>query len=124
MGKKIVVVDDSETVRQQVAAALTGAGYQIVEARDGLDGLRVLEEHPDAKMVICDLNMPNMGGLDMISKLRTVGKTPAPVIVMLTTEGDPDLIRTAKSAGAKAWIVKPFKPVILVATVRKLLGVA
>src|SRR5579864_3421070 len=122
MAKKIIVIDDSSTVREQVAAALSEAGYQIVEAADGVQGLRLVEENADAALVICDVNMPMMGGLDMISKVKANGKREDLAIVMLTTEGDPDLIKKAKSAGAKAWIVKPFRRDLLVATVRKLAG--
>jgi two-component system chemotaxis response regulator CheY len=122
MAKKIIVVDDSSTVRQQVGLALSRAGYQVVEAADGMEGLRVVNENADAALIICDLNMPTMGGLEMISKVKANGKRWDMAIVMLTTEGDPELIRKAKDAGAKAWIVKPFRPDLLVATVRKLAG--
>jgi two-component system, chemotaxis family, chemotaxis protein CheY len=124
MSKKIIVIDDSSTIREQVAAALSEAGYQIIEAADGLQGLRVVEENTDAALVICDVNMPIMGGLDMISKVKANGKRPDLPIIVLTTEGDPELIKKAKSAGAKAWIVKPFRRDLLVATVRKLAGAA
>jgi two-component system chemotaxis response regulator CheY len=122
MSKKIIVVDDSDTVRRQVCAALESAGYRTVEASDGLQGLRVAEENADACVIISDLNMPNLGGIDMIAKLKNGGKNANLAALMLTTEGDPDLVKRAKIAGARAWIVKPFRADLLVATVRKLAG--
>jgi len=124
MAKKIIVIDDSSTVRQQVSVALSEAGYQIIEAADGVQGLRAVEQNADAALVICDVNMPAMGGLEMVAKAKANGKRQGLPIVMLTTEGDPSLVKQAKSAGAKAWIVKPFRRDLLVATVRKLAGAA
>jgi two-component system chemotaxis response regulator CheY len=120
LSKRVLVVDDSATVRQQVSVALRQAGYEIVEAVDGADGLSKLSSEPDIAMVICDINMPRMNGLEMIEQLaqsKTIKKVP---VVMLTTEGQPALIQRAKQAGAKGWIVKPFKPDLLLAAVNKL----
>ncbi len=122
MPKKIIVIDDSSTMREQVGAVLLEAGYQVVEAADGLQGLRKVDEHPDAAAVICDLNMPVMGGIELVAKVKEDVRRKDLPFIMLTTEGDPDLVRKAKSAGAKAWIVKPFRRDLLVATVRKLAG--
>ena len=124
MAKKIIVIDDSSTVREQVGSALAEAGYQILEAADGVQGLQVVEQNSDAALVICDINMPAMGGLELLARVKAGGKSAALPIVMLTTEGDPALIKQAKAAGAKAWIVKPFRRDLLVATVRKLAGAA
>ena len=116
--KKILVIDDSETIRQQVRQALAATGYEIVEAVDGLDGLEKLRALTDLDMALCDVNMPRLNGLDMIAEVQRAGiKTP---ILMLTTEGQPSLIKRAREAGAKGWIVKPFKPELLVAAVTKL----
>jgi len=116
--KKILVIDDSETIRQQVRQALAATGYEIVEAVDGADGLDKLRTLPDLDLALCDVNMPRMSGLDMIAEVQRLGlKTP---VLMLTTEGQPSLIRRARDAGAKGWIVKPFKPELLVAAVTKL----
>ena len=71
-------------------------------------------------MVLCDVNMPRMGGLEMLELVSAKGMLGALPIVMLTTEGQPALVQRAKAAGAKGWIVKPFKPELLVATIRKL----
>ncbi len=117
--KKILVVDDSETIRQQVKQALAATGYEIVEAVDGVDGLEKLRAIPDLGLALCDVNMPRMNGLDMIAEVQRTG--PRIPILMLTTEGQPSLIKRAREAGAKGWIVKPFKPELLVAAVIKLI---
>lgn len=120
MTKRVLVVDDSATVRQQVGLALRQAGYEIVEAVDGADGLSKLSSESDISMVICDINMPRMSGLEMIEHIaqnQAIKKVP---VVMLTTEGQPTLIQRARQAGAKGWIVKPFKPDLLLAAVNKL----
>jgi two-component system chemotaxis response regulator CheY len=117
--KKVLVVDDSETIRQQVKQALVAAGCEIVEAVDGVDGLEKLRAIADLDMVLCDVNMPRMNGLDMIAEVQRTG--PKIPILMLTTEGQPSLIKRAREAGAKGWIVKPFKPELLVAAVMKLI---
>ena len=120
MSKKILVVDDSNTIRQQVGMCLSSAGYAVVEASDGQEGLKVIESTPDIAMVICDVNMPNMNGIEMLEAVQKAGKMGKPPIVMLTTEGQPGLIKRAKGAGAKGWIVKPFKPDMLIAAAKKL----
>jgi two-component system, chemotaxis family, chemotaxis protein CheY len=120
--KKILVIDDSETIRQQVKQALAATGYEIVEAIDGVDGLEKLRERNDLDMALCDVNMPRMNGLDMIAEVQRTG--PKIPILMLTTEGQPSLIKRAREAGAKGWIVKPFKPELLVAAVTKLIASA
>lgn len=120
MGKKIMIVDDSKTIRQQVSFTLTKGGYEVIEAEDGQDGIEKLKANSDIAMVISDVNMPNMNGLEMVEKLKAEGNT-VPVI-MLTTEGAADLIQRAKQAGAKGWLVKPFQPDQLVAAVSKIAG--
>jgi two-component system chemotaxis response regulator CheY len=122
MAKKILVVDDSSTIRQLVATALAAAGYVVLEAADGVGGLERLREQPDVSLVLCDVNMPRMNGIAMLTNLKAADVTAKTPVVMLTTEDDPDLVERARSAGAKAWIVKPFKSESLVATVRKLAG--
>lgn len=122
--QKIIVIDDSDTVREQVSIVLTGAGYEIIEAEDGLQGANVIRDNPAAALAICDVNMPKLGGLDMLQLLGksndTAGAPPSIPVLMLTTEGRPDLIERARSFGAKGWMVKPFKPTMLLATVKKL----
>jgi two-component system, chemotaxis family, chemotaxis protein CheY len=116
--KKILVIDDSPTVRQQVGLALSQAGYQVVEAVDGVDAISKVDS--SVSMLICDVNMPRMNGLEMLEKLRTDQRWKALPVVMLTTEGQPALIERAKKAGAKGWIIKPFKAELLVAAVQRL----
>lgn len=113
--KTILVVDDSPAIRQQVSLCLTTAGYTVVEAQDGLDALA---RTAGVSMCICDVNMPRMNGVEFVEK---VGAGAMP-IVMLTTEGRPELIERAKKAGAKGWMVKPFKPEHLLSVVKKLVG--
>ena len=122
-GKKVLVVDDSPSVRQQVSLTLSQAGYQVVEAGDGLEGISKVDEDGGIGMLICDVNMPRMNGLEMLEKIKSDGKHSQLPVIMLTSEGQPSLIERAKKAGAKGWIVKPFKAHLLVATVSKLLPV-
>ena len=120
MAKKILVVDDSLTVRAQVSAALTGGGFEVVEAPDGADALAQVAAHSDLSLVICDVNMPNMDGIEFLEKSRGANTTGALPVLMLTTEGQVALMERAKRAGAKGWMVKPFKPLLLLAAARKL----
>jgi two-component system chemotaxis response regulator CheY len=124
MSKKIIVVDDSSTIRQQVAEALSAAGFDVIQAGDGVEGIDRIDRHPDASMVLCDIHMPNMTGIEMLGHVKAGGKNAALPIVMLTTEGDPAVVKEAKSLGARGWIVKPFKRDMLLATVRKLTSAA
>jgi two-component system chemotaxis response regulator CheY len=114
----VLVVDDSLLVRRQVSAALKGLGYPMLEAVDGVEALTQLEANPNTGLIVCDVNMPRMNGLELLERLGALGSVVP--VVMLTTEGQPELIQRAKSLGAKGWIVKPFKPEHLVATAKKL----
>jgi len=115
MASKVMVIDDSIMVRKQVGMALTTAGFIVIEACDGADALDKLSTHPDVALVVCDVNMPRMNGLEFFERV------PAGMpVMMLTTEGQPELIQRAKALGAKGWLVKPFKPDLLVAAARKL----
>jgi two-component system chemotaxis response regulator CheY len=118
--KKVIVVDDSRPMRQMVAAALQPIGFQTIEAEDGVHGLEVMAQNRDAAIVICDVNMPRMGGLDMLERAHQQGYTANLPILMLTTEGGEEQVARAKAAGAKGWIVKPFKTEILQTVVKKL----
>ena len=120
MSIKVLVVDDSATVRQQLRLALTPAGFHVIEAQDGMDGLQKIRSNPELRCVICDVNMPRMNGLQMIQAVARERIRPGLPIVMLTTEGQPSMIRAAKAAGAKGWIVKPFNATALVAAIKKL----
>ena len=120
MSARVMVVDDSVMVRQQVSRALTGAGFAVVEAHDGVDALAKLAAGPGVALVVLDVNMPNMGGIELLQSMRANGDYAALPVVMLTTEGQPRLMQQAKELGAKGWIIKPFKPELLVAAVHKL----
>ncbi len=124
MSKKVIIVDDSRTARLQVKNALLGAGYDVVEAIDGVDGITKMAANADAALVLCDVNMPNLNGIEMIETVKREGRGGGHTFVMLTTEAEPELVQRAKACGAKGWIVKPFKPDLLLAAVRKLVGEA
>lgn len=117
--KKILVVDDSETIRQRVSGALENAGFTTITAKDGIEGLVSIEQEAPS-MVILDVNMPRMNGLDMLDNLD-IKKTGLPVL-LLTTEVQPSLMARAKKAGARGWMVKPVNLEQLVATVRKVIA--
>jgi two-component system chemotaxis response regulator CheY len=120
MPKTILVVDDSGTVRQQVSMALKQAGFAIVEAADGQEALAAIESNRAIDMVVCDVNMPILNGLEMVEKVKQNPEHKALPILMLTTEGQPSMIRRAKEAGAVGWIVKPFDANQLVQTAKHL----
>jgi two-component system chemotaxis response regulator CheY len=120
MGKKVIVIDDSQAIREQVAITLRQAGFEILEAVDGVDGAEVIAGAPDAALVICDVNMPKKNGLELLEDLRRDDRFKTLPVVMLTTEGQPQLIERARKSGAKGWLVKPFKADLLLAAVRKL----
>jgi two-component system chemotaxis response regulator CheY len=118
--KRVLVIDDSTAVRQLVQTILGSAGYEIFEANDGLDGLDKLRTVPNLDLALCDVNMPRMNGLEMVLEAQRSGLTVP--ILMLTTEGQPSMIRDARKAGAKGWIVKPVKPELLLIAVEKIVG--
>jgi two-component system, chemotaxis family, chemotaxis protein CheY len=119
---QILVVDDSSTVRVEVSEFLKKAGLTVQVAVDGRDGLVKLQADPAIKLVVSDVNMPNMDGLTMAEKIRSDLKNTAVNIVMLTTENSPVMKERGKAAGIKGWIVKPFKGDAVLASFRKLAG--
>ena len=123
MGKTILVVDDAQSVRQAVGFTLQEEGYDIVEAEDGVDASNKLDgQHVD--MIVCDVNMPNMDGITFIQKLTSdeaYASYKFTPLIMLTTESGEDKKAEGKKAGAKAWLVKPFKHEQLVSAVKKLM---
>jgi two-component system chemotaxis response regulator CheY len=121
MSKIIMTVDDSASIRQMVSFTLRQSGYQVIEAVDGKDALSKLKEHT-VSMLLTDLNMPNMDGIELIRKVRAHSSCRFVPIIMLTTESQGEKKQEGKAAGATGWIVKPFKPDQLLAVVRKVLG--
>ncbi|GAB6058201.1 response regulator [Desulfonatronum parangueonense] len=117
MSKRIMTVDDSSSVRQMVGFTLKDAGYEVIEAVDGKDALSKLSGTVD--MIITDLNMPNMDGIELIRQVRALPAYKFVPIVMLTTESQAEKKQVGKDAGATGWIVKPFKPEQLLAVVKK-----
>lgn len=120
--KRVLVVDDSATVRQQIAHVLREAGYEVAEAVDGLDGAEKIDTDRTLSMVLCDVTMPRLNGLEMLELVKRDPAHAALPIVMLTTEGQPALMERAKKSGARAWIMKPFKADLLVSAVKKITG--
>ncbi len=120
--KKVLVVDDSRTVREQVVQALAPSGFVVLEAADGEEGLAKLEADSSIALVILDLNMPGMNGLQLLERIKAGGQNPALHVIMLTTEGQQSFVERAKRGGAKGWIMKPFNANLLAGAVRKLLA--
>lgn len=121
MTKMILSVDDSASMRQMVKLTLSGAGYDVIEAGDGGEALKKARSD-SFHMVVTDLNMPVMDGLDLIKELRKLPAYRGVPIVLLTTESDEGLKKEAKAAGATGWITKPFKQDQLLAVVKKVIG--
>jgi two-component system chemotaxis response regulator CheY len=118
MAQNVLVIDDSLMVRRQVGSALRDMGCAVIEAVDGLDAVEKLDAGEKPQLVICDVNMPRMNGIEFLERLA--GRGTAIPVVMLTTEGDPEMIRRAKALGAKGWLIKPFKQEHLMAIVKKM----
>lgn len=119
MAKTILIIDDSTSLRQVVQIALAGAGYDVMEACDGQDALAKLTGQK-VHLMICDVNMPNMDGITFLKTIRTHPQYRFTPIIMLTTEAGEDKKREGQAAGARAWVVKPFKPDQLLLAVAKL----
>ncbi|RLQ88807.1 response regulator [Notoacmeibacter ruber] len=121
MSQTILAVDDSRTIRQLVEACLKGAGFNVVTAEDGQDGLAKLEGcEPD--VIITDINMPNLDGYGFISAVRGGMRSAAAPILVLTTESSQEKKARARDAGATGWIVKPFSPDKLLAAINRVLA--
>ena len=121
MPETIMTVDDSASIRQMVTFTLKQAGYAVVEAVDGQDALDKLQT-ATVQMIITDLNMPNLNGIELIRAVRANPAHRFVPIVMLTTESQAEIKQEGKEAGATGWIVKPFKPDQLLAVIKKVLG--
>jgi two-component system chemotaxis response regulator CheY len=119
MAKSILIVDDSASLRQVVSIALRGAGYDVIEACDGRDALSKLTGQK-VHLMISDVNMPNMDGISFVKAVKQLPAYKFTPIVMLTTESQDEKKREGQAAGAKAWVVKPFKPEQMLGVVQKL----
>jgi two-component system chemotaxis response regulator CheY len=123
MAKTILAVDDSTSIRQMVAFTLKSAGYTVIEAADGVEGLAKAKANAHViNLVLTDQNMPNMDGLTLIKTLRGQPQFVATPILMLTTESSDAMKTQGKAAGATGWLVKPFDPHKLLEVVKKVIG--
>jgi len=119
MAKNILIVDDSASVRQVLNITLKSAGYDVIEAKDGQDGLSKLTGQK-VHLIVSDVNMPNMDGISFVKAVKQLPNYKFTPIIMLTTESQEERKREGQAAGAKAWIVKPFKPEQMLAALEKL----
>ena len=121
MNKTILTVDDASTMRKVIALALAGAGHDVIEAEDGVAALALIQgRHVD--LVITDVNMPRMDGIEFTRQARTMSQFAKTPILLLTTESDPTIKARGRAAGATGWIVKPFKQDQLLAVIAKVLA--
>ena len=119
MAKTIMIVDDSASLRQVVGIALKGAGYDVIEACDGKDALSKLNGSK-LHLIISDVNMPNMDGITFVKAAKQLPAYKFTPVIMLTTEAGEDKKAAGRAAGAKAWIIKPFQPSVMLDAVSKL----
>lgn len=122
MAKIILAVDDSTSIRQMVAFTLKSAGYTVIEAVDGQDGLDKVKGQPTIDLVLSDQNMPRMDGMTLIKTLRGMPQFSATPILMLTTESSDEMKAQGRAVGATGWIVKPFDPHKLLEVIKKVIG--
>lgn len=120
MSKTILAVDDSKSIRQMVSMTLTKEGYTVIEAGDGKEAVTRMAS-ANVNMIITDLNMPNMDGIELIRNVRKDPKYRFIPIIMLTTESSAEKKDEGKKAGATGWIVKPFQPAQLISVIQKVL---
>jgi two-component system, chemotaxis family, chemotaxis protein CheY len=119
---RILAVDDSASMRQMVDLTLKSAGHLVVSAVDGVDGLKKACDGDPVDLVITDINMPNMDGITLVRELRRLPQYRGVPLLMLTTESSAEKKQEGRAAGATGWIVKPFDPDRLLATVDKVLA--
>ncbi|SJZ40973.1 response regulator [Selenihalanaerobacter shriftii] len=123
MGKKILIVDDSRTVRSSVKYTLKKEGYEVIVAKNGEDGLQKLKENDSPterpKMIITDVNMPKMDGITFVQEVKKDSKFKFIPTLILTTESQAEMKKKGKKAGAAGWLVKPFEPEQLISVAKK-----
>jgi two-component system chemotaxis response regulator CheY len=117
---RVLIVDDSETIRLKAKETLEKAGFEVVGAESGTTGMAAFREHQDLALVLLDLNMPGISGLALLEWVRREKRAHTPPVVMMTTEMAPALMERAKRAGAAGWVIKPFNPEQLVAVAKRL----
>ncbi len=118
---QILIVDDSRSIRELLTSVLHGAGFNVTSAEDGEDGLNVAKSNK-FDLVITDINMPVMDGIELLKSLRSLPDYSFRPILILTTEFSQEMKMKGKSAGATGWLVKPFDPVKLIEVIKRLLG--
>jgi len=122
MPKTILIVDDSSSLRTVVKLALGRAGYEVLEAGDGQDGLAQLDKAAKVHLIVSDVNMPRMDGIAFVKQVKQHPRHKFTPVIMLTTEGQAEKKEQGRAAGARAWIVKPFNPPQLLDAVSKLIA--
>jgi two-component system, chemotaxis family, chemotaxis protein CheY len=120
--RKVLIIDDAETMRKVVVDALTPAGFSVLTASDGFRGIAVMKETRDLALVIIDMNMPGMSGFGVLDWMRKDGSPHLPPAVFMTTEISETALAQAKSAGAVGWLIKPCRPEQLVAVANRIVG--
>lgn len=118
----ILAVDDSPTMRQMVSFTLTGAGHEVTEAKDGEDAIKIVQGASGFDLIITDINMPGMNGIELVRAIRALPAYKFTPILMLTTESQTEIKQEGKAAGATGWIVKPFNPEVMLSVLKKVLG--
>jgi two-component system chemotaxis response regulator CheY len=121
MSKRLLIVDDSATMRKVLSVMLTGAGYEVLEACDGQDGLAKVKAQ-NFDLIISDVNMPVIDGLTFIKVVKQIPAYKLTPIIMLTTETQASKLEQARATGIKVWVVKPFQPKQMLAVVSKLVS--
>ena len=120
---KILIVDDSDIIREQLANSLAKAGYTCIQASDGILGLKAAKENPP-DLILADLNMPNMDGLEMIENIKNEPSLESVLVIMLTAETNTDLRRQGQQLGVRGWINKPVNQETVLKVLDKLVPVA
>ncbi len=121
MAKRILAVDDSAAIRQSISYILVQAGYEVKEATDGEEALRLLSSMPQMDLIISDVNMPKLNGIELIKKLRAMPAYRFTPILVLTTDAQGSQMKEGRDAGATGWIVKPFSADKLLGIVEKVI---